>query len=279
MIIKIRPDWLKKKIDFEKLNNVQKILNEFSINTVCVSARCPNISECFSKNTATFMILGNICTRGCEFCNVAKGTPGKADKSESKKVLQAVKQLKLKYVVITSVTRDDLDDGGAFLFADCIQKIKNYDNNIKVEVLVPDFKGNKESILTVLKEKPDVFGHNIETVPELYYIRKGADYKRSIEVLEFAKKNGAKIKTAILLGLGENKEQVVKVLKDLRNINCDFLSIGQYLQPDKKLLPVREYIKPEDFEYYKKIAYEMGFVHVESGSYVRSSYMADKYLS
>ncbi len=276
---KVKPFWLNKKIDFKNLNKVQKILNTLNINTVCESARCPNISECFSKNTATFMILGNICTRQCKFCNVKKGKPEKIMKDESERVLKAVKLLNLKYVVITSVTRDDLLDGGAFLFADCIKKIKEYNHRIKVEVLVPDFKGKKNVILKVLKEKPDVFGHNIETVPELYYIRKGANYKRSLKVLSFAKQYGFKTKSAILLGLGEKKPQVLKVFKDLRKAGCDFLSLGQYLQPGKELLPVKEYIKPEIFEFYKNKAYEMGFLHVESGSYVRSSYMAEKYMA
>ena len=172
-----------------------------------------------------------------------------------------------------------MDDGGAFIFADCISKIKKYNNKIKVEVLVPDFKGDEKSILKVIKEEPDIFGHNIETVPELYNIRKGADYKRSLKVLEFAKKNGVMTKTALLLGMGEKKKQVLNVFRDLREVNCDFLSIGQYLQPNKNLLPVKRYVKPEEFEFYKKIAFAMGFLHVESGSYVRSSYMADKYLS
>jgi len=274
----VRAIWLNKKIDFKSLNKVQRILNTLNINTVCESARCPNISECFLRNTATFMILGDICTRQCKFCNVKKGIPRTIEKDESERVLEAVKLLNLKYVVITSVTRDDILDGGAFLFADCIKKIKEYNNEIKVEVLVPDFKGDINAILKVLKEKPDVFGHNIETIPELYYIRKGANYKRSLEVLSFAKQHNFKTKSAILLGLGEKKEQVLKVFEDLRKAGCDFLSLGQYLQPGRELLPVKEYITPEIFEFYKNKAYEMGFLHVESGPYVRSSYMAERYL-
>lgn len=277
-VILKKPRWVNKKIDFAKIDKIQKIFNKLKISTICNEARCPNISECFSRETATFLILGDICTRQCRFCNVKKGKPAQVDIFESEKIVEAVKVLNLKYVVITSVTRDDLDDGGAFLFADCIKKIKNFNPEIKVEVLVPDFKGDRDSILTVANAKPDVFGHNIETVAELYHIRKGASYDLSLSVIAFAKQHNLTTKSSILLGLGEKENQVIRTFYDLKNNGCDFLSIGQYLQPDNNLIPVKEYLKPEKFEFYEKKAKEIGFLYVKSGIYVRSSYLAEEYF-
>jgi len=277
-VILRKPGWVNKKIDFSKTDKIQKLFNKLKISTVCNEARCPNISECFLKGTATFLILGDICTRQCRFCNVKKGKPARVDIFESEKIVEAVKILNLKYVVITSVTRDDLDDGGAFLFADCIKKIRDFNPEIKVEVLVPDFKGKSDSLLKVINAKPDVFGHNIETVPELYYIRKGASYDLSLSVIAFAKQHNLITKSSIMLGLGEKEDQVIRVFMDLKNNGCDFLSIGQYLQPDSNLMPVKEYLKPEKFEFYEKKAKEIGFLYVKSGIYVRSSYLAEEYF-
>ena len=271
-----KPAWLSRKIDFKSMSQTQSKLSGLNLHTVCVQARCPNISECFGRGTATFLILGETCTRGCSFCNVNKGAPTGIELGEPVRVAEAVNRLKLKYVVITSVTRDDLEDGGASVFAETVRRIKE-DKNTKVEVLVPDFKGYKPAIDSVLASKPDVFGHNIETVPSLYNIRKGADYSRSLGVLKYAAEMGALVKSAIMLGLGEREDEVMASLSDLRMAGCSYLSMGQYLQPDASHYPVKEYAAPELFAYYKDEALKMGFKHVESGPYVRSSYMAENY--
>jgi lipoic acid synthetase len=272
-----KPAWLSRKIDFASMSETQSKLSGLNLHTVCVQARCPNISECFGRGTATFLILGNLCTRACSFCNVGKGRPGAVDGTEPARVAEAVKKLGIKYAVITSVTRDDLPDGGASVFAGVIRAVKATADGMKVEVLVPDFMGNEAAIDAVLAAKPDVFAHNIETVPSLYNIRKGADYARSLAVLKYASSKGALVKSAVMLGLGESKEEVLASFSDLSRAGCSFLSIGQYLQPDASHHPVAEYATPETFAYYKEEAEKMGFSHVESGPYVRSSYMADKY--
>jgi lipoic acid synthetase len=276
---KNRPLWLARKIDFKSMSETQSKLSGLNIHTVCVQARCPNISECFNRGTATFLILGDICTRACVFCNVKKGVPGPVDAGEPEQVLEAVRRLGLKYAVITSVTRDDLEDGGAPVFAETIKILKDHDKTLKVEVLVPDFKGYKPAIDSVLEARPDVFGHNIETVPSLYSIRKGADYNRSLGVLEYAAGKGAVTKSAILLGLGETRDEALSTMEDVRKTGCSYMSIGQYLQPDNSHYPIREYVAPEMFDIYKSAALAMGYAHVESGPYVRSSYMAEKYDS
>jgi lipoyl synthase len=274
---RVKPAWLSRKIDFKSMSETQGKLSGLNLHTVCVQARCPNISECFGRGTATFLILGDTCTRSCSFCNVSKGEPGAPDLLEPQRVAEAVKKLGLKYIVITSVTRDDLEDGGAGIFYETIKILKNYDKALKVEVLVPDFKGYKPAIDAVLAAGPDVFGHNIETVPSLYNIRKGADYARSLGVLRYAAEKGAKTKSAVMLGLGEREDEVMASFSDLRLAGCSYLSIGQYLRPDASHYPVKEYATPEQFAYYKEEALKMGFLHVESGPYVRSSYMAEKY--
>ncbi len=273
-----RPVWLRKKINFKHMHETEGKLKGLKIHTVCHQARCPNISECFGRGTATFMILGDRCTRNCAFCNVKKGAPLKPDPGEPGRLLEAVMKLGLKYVVITSVTRDDLPDGGAGLFAECVERIKKYDEEIKTEVLVPDFKGDNKAVDIVLKSRPDIFAHNVETVPSLYHIRKGADYARSLGVIRSAKKSGVKIKSGIMLGMGEKEYEVISVLRDLREAGCDFLSIGQYLRPSENNIPVAAYIHPEKFDYYRQISLAMGFLHTESGPYVRSSYFAERYL-
>lgn len=273
-----KPEWLKKKIEFDQGQATSALLKKLKINTVCREARCPNISECFKKHYATFLILGRNCTRRCMFCNVEKNTPDPVDRKEPQRIAQAVKALGLRHVVITSVTRDDLSDGGASSFIETVQKIKGL---ATIELLIPDFLGHPAAIETVAKSKPDILGHNVETVPRLYCLRVGADYKRSLRTLAHAKKTNKNLKTksALMLGLGEEKHEVVRVLEDLRKIGCDFLALGQYLRPSIKNTKVVCYITPEDFKNYKTIALQMGFAHVESGPYVRSSAMAERYLA
>jgi lipoyl synthase len=272
-----RPSWLGKKMDFGSMSATQQKLSGLNLHTVCVQARCPNISECFGRSIAAFLILGDTCTRGCSFCNVKKGLPGKPDGREPERVAEAVSRLGLKYVVITSVTRDDLEDGGAGAYAKTIKILKDPDKALKVEVLVPDFKGQARALDAVIEAGPDVFAHNIETVPSLYTIRKGADYSRSLGVIAYASKKGALTKSAIMLGLGEREDEVIAVLSDLRRSGCSYMSIGQYLSPDASHYPVKEYATPETFAYYKEEAIKMGFWDVKSGPYVRSSYMAEEY--
>jgi lipoyl synthase len=260
------------------MHATQQSLSGLGLNTVCNHALCPNISECYARKTATFLILGSICTRQCSFCNVHSGTPQPIDASEPEKVAEAVQRLSLRYAVITSVTRDDLPDGGAEFFVQTVKAIRKINPQIKIELLIPDFNGNESSLKKVLSSGPDVLGHNIEMVPSLYKIRKGASYDRSLELLKSAKQIGPSIvKSGIMLGLGETDAEIRSCLRDIRNAGADYISIGQYLQPSKENIPVREYIEPERFEEYKRFALDIGFRHAESGPYVRSSYMADMY--
>jgi lipoic acid synthetase len=276
-----RPEWLKKKIDFDKNRETSLLLNSLQLNTVCQEAKCPNISECFKNHHATFLILGKYCTRHCKFCAVEKSTLENPDPKEPQTIAACVKQMGLKHVVITSVTRDDLSDGGAAHFAKTVLEIKKLENNPSIELLIPDFKGQKHSLKTIVKSKPDIIGHNIETIPRLYSLRPEASYKTSLEVLENLKRTDKTIytKSALLLGLGENKDEVLDTLKDLKKVRCDFLALGQYLQPTLNNVAVAEYIRPEQFLNYKNEALNLGFKHVESNPYVRSSYNAANYLS
>ncbi|RKY02736.1 MAG: lipoyl synthase [Spirochaetes bacterium] len=276
-----KPPWLSKRIMYtDERNEVSAILSELRLNTVCRSARCPNLSECYSHKRATFLILGSKCTRSCRFCAVEHAGKGKLempDSDEPNRIAEAVKKLGLNYVVITSVTRDDLDDGGASHFAKTIEAIRSINKDIKIEVLTPDFKGDLNALRIVLDKDPDVFNHNVETVPRLYpRVRPEADFLRSINVLRNARlmKPGMIIKSGMMVGLGESEEEVVDVIKILREAGCDALTIGQYLQPTRKNLEVNEYVKPEVFEKYKLTALEIGFRYVASAPYVRSSYMA-----
>jgi len=278
--IKRKPEWLRKKISFKNLGELKNFSDRYNIHTVCQEAMCPNVSECFSKKIATFLVLGNKCTRNCGFCNVKHGKTLAPDVNEPRRVAKAVHELGLKHVVITSVTRDDLNDGGSGIFRDTISSIKQLDDSITVEVLAPDFKGKKESIEKVLSASPEVFGHNLETVPRLYkHTRQDADYERSLKVLGEAKKISGSIhtKSGIMVGLGETTNEVLDLFWNLRRVGCDFLSVGQYLAPSNKNTPVKEYISPEQFSFYKQKALEMGFLHVESDPYVRSSYVASNY--
>ena len=275
-----KPPWLKKRIPPpQDLQKVKSILAEADLHTVCEEARCPNLGECFSQGTATILILGRICTRNCGFCAVEHGDPVPPDEAEPLHVAQAIKKMGLRYVVITSVTRDDLPDGGASHFAKAIQAIREMDRGIKVEVLIPDFNGDWNSLNRVLQERPDVLNHNIETVHRLYStVRPEANYKRSLDLLKKSKENYPNIltKSGFMLGLGETNEEVLDLLRELREVGCDFLTIGQYLQPHTNRLPVVRYIQPEEFEACRKIGKEIGFKMVSSGPFVRSSFHASQ---
>ena len=277
-----KPDWLKKKINLRETRDLHKLFATLKLHTVCKEALCPNIGECFSKKVATFLIMGNSCTRSCNFCAVKNGMPERIDLDEPHRIVQAVKKLGLKHVVITSVTRDDLEDGGAGIFADTILALKAVGGDLKVEVLVPDFKASVCSIKKVIQAAPDIFAHNLETVPSLYSkVRQDSRYERSLDVLTKAKNFNKNIytKSGLMLGLGEKEKEVLDVFADLRYIGCDFLSLGQYLAPSKNHFPVKEFIEPDKFTYYKNKAMGLGFLHVKSGPYVRSSYIAHEYLS
>lgn len=274
-----KPEWLKIKpnLEIDSLK-IKKTLKKNNLNTVCEEANCPNIFECWREHkTATFMILGDTCTRACKFCNIKTSNKGKTiNKKEPDFLAKAIKEANIKYVVLTSVDRDDLIDGGANHFSECIKKIKQ--QNVLVEVLIPDFFGKEELIKIITNSEPNVIGHNVETVKELQkQVRDPrANYETSLNVLKTIKTLNNKIltKSSIMLGLGETKEQVINTMKDLRRANCDFLTIGQYLQPSKKNIEVKKYVPLEDFEFFKKKAEELGFKKVESGPFIRTSYNA-----
>ena len=273
-----KPAWLKKKIPpFQDLQKVKSILDETNLHTVCEEARCPNLGECFARGTATFLILGKICTRNCGFCAVEHGVPVQPDEAEPGKVAQAIKKMGLQYVVITSVTRDDLPDGGASLFAKTIHAVRASDSRTRVEVLIPDFRGAPSPLEVVLQKGPDILNHNVETVSRLYpEVRPQADYERSLHLLRRSKESHPDVltKSGFMLGLGENRKEVLELLRDLKEAGCDLLTIGQYLQPRQDRLPVVRFIPPEEFEEFKTIGEEMGFRAVASGPFVRSSFHA-----
>ncbi len=259
------------------IEEMTKLMRGLSLHTVCESARCPNRADCFSKSTATFMILGNTCTRNCTFCAVNKGEPWEVDPAEPNNVVAAIKKLGIKYAVITSVTRDDLPDGGAFHFAEVVRKIRDYDASILIEVLVPDFKGSSSALKTVTDVLPSVLNHNVETVPRLYpEVRPEADFQRSVQLLRNVKAidNAIVTKSGIMLGLGESHEEVLQVMADLREAGCDILTIGQYLSPSLKHHPIMRYVPEGEFAEYEKTGREMGFEAVISGPLVRSSFHA-----
>lgn len=274
------PLWLKVKPPLgENYRKVKSLLGELRLHTVCQEANCPNIGTCFEEKTATFLILGRICTRGCSFCNVEKGIPMPLDPLEPVHIAEGVKNLGLEYVVITSVTRDDLEDGGAHHFAEVIKKIKELNPGCRVEVLVPDFKDYLDSLKIVIYEKPAVLNHNLETVKRLYPVaRKGADYQRSLGLLKRSKEidNSILTKSGMVIGMGEERDEIIELMQDLRKISCDLLTIGQYLSPSEKHLKVEKYYTPEDFDELKRIGLDLGFKKVESGPLVRSSYHAKK---
>ncbi|VFP81091.1 Lipoyl synthase [Buchnera aphidicola (Cinara kochiana kochiana)] len=276
-----KPKWLKVKLpsNTNKINNIKNILKHHNLHSVCEEAHCPNLSECFNKGTATFMILGSICTRKCPFCAVQKGRPKIIDINEPKKIFNVSVKLNLKYVVLTSVSRDDLKDGGANHFSNCIREIRKT-KNIKIEILVPDFRGKEQIALNIINQyPPDVFNHNIENVPRLYSsVRPGASYINSLNLLNQFKKMCPKIptKSGIMLGLGEKKQEVISVLKDLKKVGVSIVTIGQYMQPSKYHLSVKKYITPQEFTNFKHAALSIGFSKVFCGPLVRSSYHADK---
>ncbi len=273
------PDFLHRKFeDAGKSKKVFSLLQEKGLHTVCSSAKCPNIYECFAKGTATFLILGNICTRSCRFCGINKGKPSDINPDEPENLASVIKDLNIKYVVITSVTRDDLYDGGALHYKNCINEIRKNDDKIKIEILIPDFLGNTNSLKTALSSCPDILNHNIETIPRLYkMLRPEADYERSLSLLENSFMINPEIptKSGLMVGLGEHEEEVLMVMKDLIKVKCSILTIGQYLKPTENSYPVQELIKPEQYTKYKEQGIKMGFKKVFAGPYVRSSYMAE----
>lgn len=271
------PEYLKRPIiDTDKTRTVRKILKANCLNTVCENARCPNKNECYTKHTATFLIMGGVCTRNCKYCNISCQKPEPLDVDEPKHIAKAVKDLGLKYAVITSVTRDDLPDGGAEHFAKCIEEIRKISPDTKIEILTPDFKGNIESLNTIIKAHPDVFNHNIEAVRGIFKtVRPQGNYDVSLSVLKYIKKNSdIKTKSGLIIGLGENFEQIKETFEDLYNVGCDILTVGQYIQPSKEHYPVGKYYKPEEYEELKKLATSVGIKHFQIGPLVRSSYNA-----
>ena len=273
-----RPDWLRVRLPVgDNYNDLKQLMRSKSLHTVCEEARCPNMGECWANRTATFMILGSVCTRSCGFCAVATGRPMALDWEEPRRVAEAVTQMGLNHVVVTSVNRDELHDGGATLFAATIRWIRRMNPECAVEVLTPDFKGSREALKVVMDAKPDVFNHNVETVPRLYHrVRPQAVYERSLDVLAWAKASnpGKPTKTGFMLGLGETHDEIVDLLRDIRARNVDIVTIGQYLRPSPDHLPIERYAPPDEFREYARIGREMGFRNVYSGPLVRSSYHA-----
>ena len=275
------PEYLKRPIiDTDKTRTVRRILKTKCLNTVCENARCPNKNECYTKNTATFLIMGSDCTRNCRYCNINCAKPLPLDENEPLHVAEAVKDLGLKYAVITSVTRDDLPDGGAEHFAKCIYEIRNISSDIKIEILTPDFKGNKNSLDTIIKAHPDVFNHNIETVRRVFKTsRPQGDYDCSLEVLKYVKDNSDIItKSGLMIGLGETFEDIEETLIDLKNAGCDILTIGQYIQPSKSHLEVSKYYTPDEYDRLKLLAEKICIKHYQIGPLVRSSYRASELI-
>lgn len=276
-----KPEWLKVKLpaSTQRIDEIKQAMRKHGLHSVCEEASCPNLPECFNHGTATFMILGAICTRRCPFCDVAHGRPLPPDPEEAVKLGATVRDMKVKYVVVTSVDRDDLRDGGAQHFADCIREIRAHSPGIQVEVLVPDFRGRMQVALDILSdEAPDVFNHNLETVPRMYKAaRPGANYKWSLELLQRYKaaRPDVRTKSGLMVGLGETNEEILEVMRDLRAYDVDMLTIGQYLQPSRHHLPVTRYVTPDEFEMFREEGVKMGFTHIASGPLVRSSYHAD----
>lgn len=271
------PDYLKRPIiNTETTKTVRNILKNHCLNTVCENARCPNKNECYTKQTATFLIMGNICTRNCRYCNISGGVPEPLNENEPKEVANAIKELGLKYAVITSVTRDDIKDGGAEHFARTIKEIRKISPETKIEILTPDFNGNKNSLDVIIKAMPEVFNHNIETTKQVFKkARPKGNYQTSLEVLKYVKDNSnIKTKSGLMVGLGETFDEIEETFKDLKNVGCDILTVGQYIQPSKKHIEVDKYYTLEEFEQIKELAKKVGFKHFQIGPLVRSSYMA-----
>lgn len=276
-----KPKWLRVKLPTgKKYTELRGLVDKYKLNTICASGSCPNMGECWGEGTATFMILGNICTRSCGFCGVKTGRPEDVDWDEPEKVARSIKLMKIKHAVITSVDRDDIKDMGSIIWGETVKAIRRMNPTTTLETLIPDFQGNTKNIDRIVAVAPEVVSHNMETVKRLTReVRIQAKYERSLEVLRYLKEQGIKrTKSGIMLGLGETEEEVIEVLHDLANAKVDIVTIGQYLQPSKKHLPVKEFITPEQFEKYEKIGKELGFRHVESGALVRSSYHAEKHI-
>ena len=275
-----KPKWLRVKLPTgENYKKVRKLVSNHKLHTICESGNCPNMGECWGEGTATFMILGNICTRSCGFCAVATGKPLAVDWAEPERVARSVKLMEVKHAVVTSVDRDDLKDGGSIIWADTVKAIRRVSPNTTMETLIPDFKGNMDQVQRIIDVAPEVVSHNIETVKRLTRsVRIQARYERSLEVLKYLKEGGMRTKTGIMLGLGETEEEVVEAIKDLVGVGVDVLTLGQYLQPTPKHLPVQDFVTPEQFAKYKEIGLELGLQYVESGPLVRSSYKAEKHL-
>jgi len=276
-----KPDWIRVKLPIgKKYTQLRGTVEKNNLHTICVSGNCPNMGECWTEGTATFMILGNICTRSCGFCNVQTGSPLPADELEPFKVARSINIMGVKHAVITSVDRDDLKDGGSIIWAETIKAIRDLNPGTTIETLIPDFKGETQNINRIIEVNPEVVSHNLETVRRLTReVRIQAKYDRSLEVLKYLKENGInRTKSGIMLGLGEKKEEVIETLEDLRNVHVDIVTLGQYLQPTTKHLPISNFIPPSEFNEYESIAKKMGFRHVESGPLVRSSYKAHKHI-
>lgn len=275
-----KPEWLRKKITPVSHADMEHMLDKEGVRTVCQEAMCPNISECFKQKQATFLILGTICTRACSFCAVSKGAPLKNIIDEPKNVARAVESFGLRHVVITSPTRDDLEDGGARVFCETVEAIKSMDSTITVELLIPDMRGDEKALRMVAGSSAEIVGHNLETVPRLYHVRSGANYERSLGVLKMLSllNPSLSLKSGIMLGLGESDEEVITLMRNLLSKGCRYLSIGQYLSPSNRHTQVVEFVKPERFEHLRKMGMDMGFKHIKSSPYTRSSYMAQEYL-
>jgi lipoyl synthase len=275
-----KPDWLRVKLPIgENYKHVRSLVDNHKLHTICESGNCPNMGECWGEGTATFMILGNVCTRSCGFCAVATGRPAAVEWDEPQRVAEAIYLMKVKHAVITSVDRDELKDGGSIIWQNTIRAVKAMTPDTTLETLIPDFKGEKENIQRIIEAAPEVVSHNIETVERLTrQVRIQAKYHRSMEVLRILKEGGMRTKSGIMLGLGEKKEEVIQTMTDLKNSGVDVITIGQYLQPTKKHLPVVRFVHPDEFKEYKEIGYQMGLDYVESGPLVRSSYHSEKHV-
>ena len=277
-----KPEWLRVKLPVgKKYTDLRGLVDKYNLNTICASGSCPNMGECWGEGTATFMILGNICTRSCGFCGVKTGRPDSVEWDEPEKVARSIYLMKIKHAVITSVDRDDLKDGGSIIWAETIQAIRRTNPTTTLETLIPDFRGERRNIDRLIAESPEIISHNLETVRRLTReVRIQAKYDRSLEVLKYIKESGqARTKSGIMLGLGEQENEVIETLNDLREAKVDVITLGQYLQPSKKHLPVHSFVTPAQFEKYKSIGLGLGFRHVESGALVRSSYRAHKHLA
>jgi lipoic acid synthetase len=275
-----KPNWLRVKLPIgEDYKHVRSLVDNYKLHTICESGNCPNMGECWGAGTATFMILGNTCTRSCGFCAVATGKPNPVDWDEPQRVAEAIHLMKVKHAVITSVDRDELKDGGSFVWYNTIKAVKALNPTTTLETLIPDFKGEKENIQRLIEAGPEVISHNIETVERLTrQVRIQAKYWRSMEVIRTLKNGGARTKSGIMLGLGETKEEVIQTIQDLKDNGCDVITIGQYLQPTKKHLPVHRFVHPDEFAAYREIGYSIGLDYVESGPLVRSSYHSEKHV-